>query len=97
MDDYRVLVSKELLRDPRPRTRDRSHILDFIDSLAINPHQTGDYEEPDNDGRLVQIKIIGDFALTFWADHAVKEVKVTHFERADHGGGYSNAGPGAED
>ena len=83
MDDYRVLVSKELLRDPRPRSRDRSRILDFIDSLAVDSHQTGDYEEPDNDGRPVQIKIIGDYALTFWADHVVKEVKITHFERAD--------------
>jgi hypothetical protein len=34
-------------------------------------------------GNPVQIKIIGDYALTFWADHAVKEVKVTRIERAD--------------
>ena len=84
MEDYRVLVSKDLLRDPRPRSRDRSKILDFVDSLASDPHRTGDYEEPDNDGRPVQIKIIGGYALTFWADHAVKEVKITRIERADH-------------
>jgi hypothetical protein len=83
MEDYRVLVSKDLLRDPGPRTRDRTQILDFIDSLAVDPHQTGDFEEPDNDGRPMQIKIIGAYALTYWADHAVKEVKVTRIERAD--------------
>ena len=83
MDEYRVLVSRDILRLPRPTTRYRSKILDFIDSLAVDPHQAGDYEEPDNDGRPVQIKIIGSFALTFWADHAVKEVKVTRIERAD--------------
>ena len=83
MGDYRVLVSRELLRDPRPRSRDRARILDFIDSLADIPHQVGDYEEPDKDGRPVQIKIIGAYALTFWADHAVKEVRVTHIDRAD--------------
>jgi hypothetical protein len=31
----------------------------------------------------VQIKIIGDYALTYWADHPVKEVKVTKIELAD--------------
>jgi hypothetical protein len=28
-------------------------------------------------------KVIGRYALTFWADHAVSEIKVTHIKLAD--------------
>ena len=58
-------------------------MLAFLESLSGNPSQTGDYEEKDDVGRPVQIKILGDYALTFWADHAVREVKVTKVEKAD--------------
>jgi hypothetical protein len=58
-------------------------ILSFLESLSSDPFRRGDYEEHDDVGRPVQIKIIGNFALTYWTDHAVKEVKVTRVERAD--------------
>jgi hypothetical protein len=57
----------------------------FLDRLSENPGLTGDYQETDDIGRTVQIKILGDFALTYWADHAVREVKVVKIEKADHG------------
>lgn len=67
----------------RPARRDRELILSFLESLATNPFQKGDYEEMDDTGRPIQIRIIGGYALTFWADHAVKEIKVIRFEKAD--------------
>jgi len=51
--------------------------------LADNPTKPGDYEERDDAGRPIQIKIVGDYALTYWADHAVREVKVIQIEKAD--------------
>jgi mRNA-degrading endonuclease RelE of RelBE toxin-antitoxin system len=83
LQPYKVLVSVRFLQLPRPAKREREQILSFIESLATNPFKPGDYEERDDVGNPVQIKIIGDYALTFWADHAVKEVKVTRIERAD--------------
>lgn len=51
--------------------------------MASDPLKTGDYEERDEIGRPVAIKIVGEYALTYWADHAVKEIKVTRIEKAD--------------
>ena len=58
-------------------------IIKFLEGLGSNPYGKGDYEEHDSVGRPIQIKVIGKYALTFWADHAVKEVKVTKIEMAD--------------
>ena len=58
-------------------------MLTFLERLADDPYQRGDYEENDDTGRPVQIKVIGKYALTFWADHAVCEVKETTVEKAD--------------
>ena len=61
----------------------RRGIENFVDSLSGNPFKTGDYTETDAVGRPIQIKILGNFAVAFWADHAVKEIKVVAIVRAD--------------
>ena len=83
MDAYRVLVTLNFLQLPKPPPRERSLILAFLEQLQSQPNQQGDYQETDSVGRPIQIKIIGKYALTYWADHAVKEVKVTRIELAD--------------
>ena len=80
--EYKVLVSLEFLQIERPAKRDREVILSFLEGLAKDPFQRGDYEERDEAGRPIQIKIVGKYALTYGADHAVKEVKVTKIEPA---------------
>jgi hypothetical protein len=54
--------------------------MDFILSLASNPHARGDFTLEDEVGRTVRVKMIGRFSVTFWADHPVCEVKVTHIK-----------------
>ena len=83
MQPYKVLVSIAFLRLQGLSRTDRDRILKFIEALADNPWKVGDYEERDDVGHPVQIKIIGDYALTSWADHAVKEIKVIRVETAD--------------
>lgn len=48
----------------------------FIDYLAENPFDEGDLPEEDSDGKWVFTKVIRDYAITYYPDHAVKEVKV---------------------
>ena len=55
----------------------------FARSLADNPFTTGDFAEKNDAGRAVQIKVLGRFAITFWAGHADSEVKLTHIKPAD--------------
>ena len=83
MQPYKVLVSIAVLQLERPARAERDKILSFLETLADNPTKPGDFEERDDAGRPVQIKIVGDYALTYWADHAVREVKVTKVEKAD--------------
>lgn len=83
MQSYKVLITIEVLQMERPNRTERDRILSFLEYLSNNPGCAGDYTDRDEAGRVVQIKIIGDYAITYWADHAVKEVKVTRIEKAD--------------
>ena len=83
MRPYKVLITHEVLSLSHPSIQDRQKILSFLESLCGNPFQKGDYEERDDADRPVQIKIIGKYALTFWADHPGSEVKVVRVEKAD--------------
>ncbi len=83
MQPYKVLVTIEVLQMESPNQVDRRRILSFLESLANTPDLVGDYTESDDTGRRIQIKIVGEYALSYWADHPVKEVKVVRIEKAD--------------
>lgn len=83
MHTYQVYINQEALRSAPRSAPQRKAVMDFIHSLAAAPHTTGDFTESDEVGRTVNVKIVGRFAITFWADHAVSEVKVTHIQPAD--------------
>jgi hypothetical protein len=77
MPPYRVLIAKEVVAAlANCSRREKSAITRFFDELADDPYRAGDYVERDEIGRPIQIALVGKFALWFWADHAVKEVKV---------------------
>ena len=44
--------------------------------LAAQPFRTGDYSTRDDAGRMLQNLLIDDWVLTYWSDHAVKEVRI---------------------
>ncbi len=56
---------------------------EFIGSLASDPFNEGDFSEFDRTSRKVFTKLVIDFAVSFWSDHAVKEVKVFEVSKAD--------------
>lgn len=83
MRPYTVFINEQALAAaPRSGTQLES-VMRFIRALADNPNTTGDFTEKDNANRVLQVKIIGRYAVTFWADHAVSEIKVTHIKSAD--------------
>lgn len=83
LPQYTVLVCKEVLELQRPPRKERDAILAFLRVLAGDPFRNGDFEDRDITGRCVQVKVIGRYALTYWADHPANEVKVTKIELAD--------------
>lgn len=77
------LITHEIFDLENIKRKEKDKILKYFRGLVGEPSQLGDYQENDAVGRPVQIKILGDYAITFWADHAVSEVKVTKIEKAD--------------
>lgn len=55
--------------------KDRERLLRIFDSLAYDPYQQ-ETAFTLRSGRKVQVKRFQKWLVTFWADHAVKEVKI---------------------
>ena len=83
MDRYRVYLHLDLLETLPKRSEQKRKILNFIRSLEQNPFTKGDFTDKDSSLRTREIKIIGDHAITFWADHPVKSVMVVDIQPAD--------------
>ena len=83
MNAYAVFLHAGLLEAMPTRGRQREIILKFVRELAGNLFQRGDYTERDETARTMEVKIVAGHALTWWPDHAVKEIKVVRVQRAD--------------
>ena len=78
---YRWIADQQdievILRLPASR---RQHLLQQFDALADNPFQIGDAQMTDDSGRELQLKIIEPYIVTYWPDHAVKELRIVSIE-----------------
>jgi anti-sigma factor RsiW len=83
MAAYAVYLNIDLLDVVPKRGPQRRQIMDFVLSLGAEPSTEGDYTEKDETLRIRQVKIISDYAITYWADHAVKTVMIADIRRAD--------------
>jgi hypothetical protein len=77
MTPYRVFIATDVIVALKKcHAADQSPITRFFDVLSGNPFLPGDYAERDDIGRPIQVLIIGRHAVCYWADHAVKEIKI---------------------
>ncbi len=60
--------------------RQRARLLRTFDSLARLPHQEGDYRETGSSKRIYEVKLIDETLVTWWTDHAAKEVCIVRIE-----------------
>ena len=83
MDRYEVYLHIGLL-DAVPKSgAQRKSIMDFIYGLRDRPRTEGDYTDKDASLRVRQIKIVGDYAITYWLDDPVKSVMIVDVRPAD--------------
>jgi len=83
MEPYRIFLHIELLDVVPARGKQRQRIMEFIRSLAEQPHLPGDFTDQDDNLRTRHIKIIGRYAITYWADDPVRAVMVVDVRMAD--------------
>ena len=82
---YSVFVESHIAESfPQMKLKERNQFLRLFRKLRNDPFMEGDYVERDHIGRLLQVLIVGQRAVVFWADHAVKEVKVIDLRFAGH-------------
>ena len=82
--NYKLLIAVDVLefieRLPRKtRLGIRASILEIGDS----PVQLSDATEYDSIGRMVQITVVGEYALIYWIDDADQHVKILDIHSAD--------------
>jgi hypothetical protein len=82
--EYEVYLRAEAFEFLRRRHGDeRSRLLRLLHELGRDPYRRGDFSERDLSGRDVQVLIFQRYAISYWADHAVKELKVIDVRYAD--------------
>ena len=48
--------------------------------LAESPAQPGDYATSDETGRVVQHILLGEFLISYWSDHAAREMRIVEID-----------------
>jgi hypothetical protein len=62
--------------------RQRERFVKIFRSLANQPHQSGDHFFRDSVGREIQKKRFGEWWISYWPDHAEKEVRIVGVQKA---------------
>lgn len=60
---------------------ERREVLDACDALARSPGRRGAEQVIDEAGRANEVVYTAHFRVTYWADHAVKEVRIMDVRR----------------
>jgi hypothetical protein len=63
--------------------KQRGKVMRELDHLARFPAQKGDFHETGASGRTYEVKLCGDLLLTWWVDHAAREVRLVRLELVD--------------
>lgn len=80
-DLYRLVIENEAFQYfLNRRVTDRRMLNAWFDELARQPFTNGHFREMDNAGRPREVAIKGKYAVTFWADHAAKELRIVRVE-----------------
>lgn len=52
----------------------------WVDRIERMPSTPGDYTEQDADGRELHTTVLTRLAITYWPDHATREIRVIQIE-----------------
>ena len=55
----------------------------ILDGVKAAPFRPGDLQERDAQGRVNEVLVAAEWLVTYWADHAVSEVRIVRLERIE--------------
>ena len=82
MQAYAVYVHERVLDFVLKAGRQGELVSSFLHRCGHDPYAEGDFKDSDESGRPLEVKLVGPYAVTYWADHAVREIKVINVEPA---------------
>jgi hypothetical protein len=81
---YSLVLHEEAARRIVNASRTEQRQLSVIlDGLKLAPFRKGDLQELDVNDRVNEIMVIGDWLVTIWVDHAVREIRVVRIESSE--------------
>jgi hypothetical protein len=83
MGEYEIYTRLEVLHALPRDAKQRMMIFKFFDLLSRMPNTPGDFTEKDITLREHEVKIVGDFEVTYWFDAPVKIVMIVNLRPAD--------------
>ena len=82
--EYEVYLRREVFEFLRQcRAAERELLFRLLRTLGQDPYRRGDFTERDQSGRDIEVVVFRQYAILYWADHAVKELKVIEVRYAD--------------
>ena len=83
MTGYRYLLDRTVVEEflDLP-AHHRKSLLAIFQQIADNPHQTGEEFFEDSSGRKIQKRRFGTWKISYWPDHAVKELRIVGMQQA---------------
>ncbi len=84
MNPYVLVLHEEAAHRLVSSSRaEQRRLAAIFDELKSAPFRKGDLQEPDAQGRVNEIMVFGDWLVTFWVDHAAREIRIVRLESSE--------------
>jgi hypothetical protein len=83
---YRTVFTREALEFVVQADEEAFEEIEiWVSRIERAPATRGDYAEWDDDGRELQVVVLGAVVVTYWTDDAAREVRVVRIEPLGRG------------
>lgn len=84
MQGYELVLSEPAAMTLATASRsDQRKLALILDNVKKTPFRQGDLQENDTQGRINEVIVAGDWLVTYWPDHAVRELRIVRLERVE--------------
>lgn len=84
MDAYELVLSESVAMVFATAARsEQRRMATVLEQIKAAPMRRGDLQERDAQGRDNEIIVVGDWVVTYWPDHAAREIRVVRLERVE--------------
>jgi hypothetical protein len=65
------------------KAAEKNRLLALLDEMRAAPFRSGDLQQIDETGRVYEVVLSGDWLVSFWSDHAVREIRVVNLQKVE--------------